>query len=395
MNYLIQAYACSTNQGGEYAVSWGWISCLDQVVDENDHIYVVSLTLTEQEIIAAGLKHTQLVPVKGMDKFNFLNYNSIYYYIWQKKAYRAVVDLKKNIDVLHIYSLSDFRKIGKWHKIKNVYKILGPVGGGQTCPRSLEVYDDKRSVITRNIINMICKYNPFYKFKTAKYSKIYACNRETQQFLKGSDLLVDVPLNDRFKNLEITKKISAIPTILFVGRLINKKGLLFLLDVLDYIDDNIPYKVVIYGDGDQKQLIKDKIIKKGLQTSVSMLGKIPYKDISSIYKDDYIFVLPSLRESGGSVLIEAMAHKLPIVALNMSLSTLLDERKCGLFVNINQSRENILKEFADSLVKLIKNPELRDFYGNNGYNFVNSELTWNNMIKEVYGKFLDSNSAKL
>lgn len=118
-----------------------------------------------------------------------------------------------------------------------------------------------------------------------------------------------------------------------------------------------------------------------------MPGDIPYNNISSVYRGDNIFVLPSLRESGGSVLIEAMAHKLPIVALNMSLCSILNEKQCGLFVETHQSKEMILKEFAKKLTELIQNPHLRTLYGNNGYKFVNEELTWESMIKKVYGEF--------
>ena len=386
MNYLIQAYACSPYKGGEYAVSWGWISHLDKLLKDDDRIYVTSLTLTQQNIIDFGLKHVEIISIDGLDIFRFLNYNSIFYHIWQSKAYKAVLNLQTNIDVLHIYSLSDFRRPGKWHKMKKAFKILGPVGGGQVCPKSLRCYDDK-SAIVRNIINIFCRYNPFYQHKVNQYSQIYACNLDTFHILKKSKFLIDVPLNDKFKGLQIEKDMETIPTILFVGRLINKKGILFFLDVLDQIDDNIQYKAVIYGDGIQKQTIIEKIFQKGLQEKISMPGDIPYNNISSVYRGDNIFVLPSLRESGGSVLIEAMAHKLPIVALNMSMCSILNKKQCGLFVETHQSKEMILKEFAKKLTELIQNPHLRTLYGNNGYKFVNEELTWESMIKKVYGEF--------
>ena len=50
MNILIQAYACAADKGGEFSVSWGWIRQLDKRVQEQDKIFVCSLTLTEHEI---------------------------------------------------------------------------------------------------------------------------------------------------------------------------------------------------------------------------------------------------------------------------------------------------------------------------------------------------------
>lgn len=387
MNYLIQAYACSSYQGGEYAVSWGWITHLSQAVSCKDKIYVVSLTLTQKELDDNNLKNIKLLKVKGMEKYNFLNYNQIYYKIWQKKAYFMVKKLKIDLDVVHVYSLSDFRQPGDWYKIKNTYTILGPVGGGQICPASLISYDDMSGKI-RQFINWFCKNNPLFRKKIGKFARVYACNRETQKYLKNAEILPDVPLNDSLKNLKIIKREHKVRTILYVGRLINKKGLKLLLDVLDYIDSNITYQVLIYGEGDQRDILEDIITKKKLEDKVFLKGKVPYNEISKTYQEGDIFVLPSLRESGGSVLIEAMAHQLPIVALDMSLAHLLNQKKCGMFVNINQKKEGVLKQFANILMKLLSNSELREFYGNNGYRYVNQELTWDNMIDEVYGEFI-------
>ena len=364
MNYLIQAYACSSVQGGEYAVSWGWITHLSN-----------------------GLKNVSVLNVEGMEKYKFLNYNQIYYMIWQYKAYRMIKKMNLKIDVVHSYSLSDFRFPGKWYKIKQAYSILGPVGGGQICPMALQGYDDKSGKI-REKINRIWKYNIFFKYKIKKYNRVYACNKETQEYLKNSNILVDVPLNNMFRNLEIKKRKHEIPTILFVGRLINKKGLKLLLDALKYVDKNLTYKVLIYGEGNQYEYLKKLIREKDLSEKVFLKGKVLYKDISDVYMKGDIFVLPSLRESGGSVLIEALAHKLPIVALDMALAHLLSEHKCGLFINTQQEKNEILLEFGNALSKLIKNLDIREEYGNNGYKYVNENLTWDKMINEVHGKFI-------
>ena len=110
--------------------------------------------------------------------------------------------------------------------------------------------------------------------------------------------------------------------ILYCGRLINKKGLMFLLDVVNLIPKSYPFEVWIYGEGNQKKELQDRIHQLALENIVSLKGFIPYTEMSNVYEKADIFVLPSLRESGGSVLIEAMAHGLPIVSLNMALSKL-------------------------------------------------------------------------
>lgn len=387
MNYLIQAYACSPYRGGEYAVSWGWITHLDKKVQDNDRIYVVSLTLTEKEITDFHLKHVQLVPISGMDRWKFLNYNAVYYRIWQRRAYSIIKRKKINLDVCHVYSLSDFRHPGDWWKLKKCKCIFGPVGGGQECSRALEKYDDKSGKL-RAIVNMMQIHNPIFKLKVAKFYKVYACNRETLACLGTGSILPDVPLNDQFSNLIFDKKENEVVTIISVGRLINKKGLILLLDVLALLDTQVKWECLIYGDGDQKEIIRRKIMELNLQDKVKIMGRIRYNVISEVYKNADIFILPSLRESGGSVLIEAMAHKLPLVALKMSLADVISEYNVGLFVNINQDKLSILKEFSHKIKRLIESQALRNECGENGYKYVNSELNWNRMIAEVYGEWI-------
>ena len=190
-----------------------------------------------------------------MKKWNFLNYNALYYRIWQRKVYTTIKKYEINIDICHVYSLSDFRLPGDWWKLKNCKTILGPVGGGQVCPDGLKKYVDKSGKL-RGIVNLIQTHNPIFRLKLSNLYKVYVCNRETQTCLNTGIILPDVPLNDKFSNLKIVKKEKDIVTIISVGRLINKKGLLFLLDVLSLLNTRVKWRCLIYGDGNQKEIIK-------------------------------------------------------------------------------------------------------------------------------------------
>lgn len=395
MNYLIQAFACLPNKGGEFAVSWGWITHLDKHVRKKDRIYVLSKTLKKSDIDAAKLKNVQLIDIeetKYMLKYQKkFGYNAFYHIMWMKAAYNTILKSKLKIDVVHIYSLSDFRKIGLWYKMKDVYMILGPVGGGQNTPINLWNYENLKGMI-REIINLSFKVNLIYKYRVKKFSKVYVCNKETQSYINHSKILIDVPLNERNRNLNIISTKNKMITVIFAGRLIQKKGLLFLLDVLTNIHTKKEWILKIYGEGEQKQEIEKKINELHLQNHVKMEGMVNYDEMSRVYEQGDIFVLPSLRESGGSVLIEAMAHKLPIVALDMGMAHLLKEKECGLFVNTKQKKKSILKEFSKNITQYIENDELRKCHGSNGYRFVNENLNWEKMLEEVYGDFIDTNN---
>lgn len=93
--------------------------------------------MTEHEIEKSGLKHVELIPVDNLDKFMKYSSKQYFYLIWQYLAYRTVKKKNLRLDVIHCYSLSDFRFPGFWSNMKGAYTIFGPVGGGQRCPKAL------------------------------------------------------------------------------------------------------------------------------------------------------------------------------------------------------------------------------------------------------------------
>jgi len=258
--------------------------------------------------------------------------------------------------------------------MKGAYTIFGPVGGGQRCPKALIRYDDKSHYL-RDFVNWLCKVNPMYALQVKKYDAKFVANYETKDYIKDANVLVDVPLDNNLQKLEILQRSNHIPTILCMGRLINKKGFLFFIDVLEKLPRELPFKVMIYGEGPQKDLIEKKINLSNVKNKIQLKGYVKHEDVRKIYEKADIFVVPSLRESGGSVFIEAMACALPVVSLDMALSRILKENQCGLFVNTEQSKNEIISEFANDIEKLVVDEKLRIQLGHNGYKFVNTQIT--------------------
>ena len=100
--------------------------------------------------------------------------------------------------------------------------------------------------------------------------------------------------------------------------------------------------------------------------------------------------LRTFRDSGGAVFVEAMAYRLPIIALNQSLSRELNDNKCGLFVNTEQSKNEIIKEFADKITLLIENRDLRQSLGENGFNYANSKFSLDYKFDTIYKNILQN-----
>lgn len=387
MNILLQVFSCDPQRGGEFAVSWGWIQKLNENLRDGDKIYVITRKGNIEKINQKNLKNVQIISVDYPQILNTIFKESgIMFMLWQYYAYKAAQRTKIKFDVIHVYSLSDFRRAGYWYRFDDSYTIFGPVGGYQMCSKSLEGYDDSQRL--RNWVNCYCRRSPIYKAKIKKYKKVYACNPETAEILPGAELLPDVPLNPIFKNLDIRREKNDVTTLLFCGRLIKKKGLLLLIDVISKIPDSYSIQLLIYGDGPLKEELELLIKSKNLKSKVFIKGSADYADMTEIYKNADIFLFPSLRESGGSVLIEAMAHKLPIIGLKKGLGQILSKKHVGLFIEANDIKDVIIENYKSAITELIDNPELRETMGNSGYIYVNREFTWDVMFSKVYGSIL-------
>ena len=72
------------------------------------------------------------------------------------------------------------------------------------------------------------------------------------------------------------------------------------------------YKVDIYGEGDQRSYLEKFVENSGLENKVIFHGKIPFDEMQNAYKNADIYALPSLCESTGTAVFEALANKLPV-----------------------------------------------------------------------------------
>ncbi|ACY47788.1 glycosyltransferase family 4 protein [Rhodothermus marinus] len=98
-----------------------------------------------------------------------------------------------------------------------------------------------------------------------------------------------------------------------VGRLSYPKNQLFLLQVISNINDP-DVVLVIAGEGELRMEIESEIYRRKLSDRVFLLGELPYEKVCDLLLASDIFVFPSLYESFGYALVEAMMMGLPVIA---------------------------------------------------------------------------------
>ncbi|MBU1118971.1 glycosyltransferase family 4 protein [Patescibacteria group bacterium] len=170
-------------------------------------------------------------------------------------------------------------------------------------------------------------------------------------------------------NVELFNKKVAQPdskhfTLLYVGRFAQKKGLPYLLRALASINDQSIRLKLVGGaprDNDFHNVIS--LIKKlSLEKRVDVMPPIKHTELPSIYQSANIFILPSVLEPMGKVVLEALASSLPVIVTKQGGVTEIVENKVNGTIVPPQNPQAL----ADAIIALKNNPTLQQKQIKNG-----------------------------
>lgn len=172
--------------------------------------------------------------------------------------------------------------------------------------------------------------------------------------------------------------------ILFVSRLIERKGLQFVIPKLKYIQEKSKKKLhlIIVGNGPYRENLEKIVAENKCGTIISFEGQKEKSELLPYYQNADVFILPSKKEGMPNVVLEAMACGLPIVMTPCEGSKELVTDN-GIISPID--------EFADNLAKLCMDEEMRKNMGENSLRRVKEHFRWES-IAQRYIQVLERKS---
>ena len=175
-----------------------------------------------------------------------------------------------------------------------------------------------------------------YRLIIKKASFITTVNQVFLKYLNKIDDQKIVYIPNMVK-IEKLKHKSKTKNILFVGRLVEKKGLKYLLEALAKIEKNLYQKLLVVGDGPLRNILEQQAVKLKLETKVKFLGNINFNQLLKLYQESMVLVVPSITPKGGdiegfpTVYVDAMANSCPIVTTNIEgIETMIKNQQTGL-----------------------------------------------------------------
>ena len=173
--------------------------------------------------------------------------------------------------------------------------------------------------------------------------------------------------------------------LLFVGRLVEKKGVSTLLEALATLIHQQRIILNVVGDGPKRMALEKQVLNLGLQDHVKFLGSKSHAEIARILHESDIFVAPSVTDKVGSQegipnsLKEAMASELPVVSTyHAGIPELVEHDHSGLLVP-----ERAPRQLARSINRLIENPHAWRPFGRNARNRVCRLYSTEVLLKEL------------
>lgn len=193
--------------------------------------------------------------------------------------------------------------------------------------------------------------------------------------------------------------------VLFVGRLVERKGPDFLVSAFKKVAGEVPNaKLVIVGGGPLDSGLEKQAKELRISEKVIFAGEIPNDELPNYYCAADIFVLPSIvdrngdREGQGVVYAEAMACKTPVIGTKTGgIPDVISHGEVGLLIPMEKEpgwTEKDAGSLADGIIRLLKGGKLRKQMGENAYKLVQNRFSWDKIAQKYVDIFREAARRK-
>jgi len=344
---VLSAYACRPGFGSEHLTGW------QTAVHLAPHCALTVLTrLKNQSFIEEALT-TQPIDVP----IEFLYYDlpktfvdlkergvistRVYYLLWQRLAFKSLRRelLERNFEIAQHLTFNSFESASVlWKYAKHC--IVGPIGGGMRVGDEILPLFHGRAILERlrNFRVGLSARNPLVRRTLARADYVFFANQETADLVGPmrtgpSEIMLDVGVDPRRFDQRSREKSAGGLRVLFAGRLEARKGIWLIPPLLERVVDRVPeLSMVILGTGPEEAALRKRLAEFIANGRVSMRGEVSHNAMLSAYRNTDCLLFPSLRDTSGTVVLEAMACGLPVLAIKHQGARLMLRPECSILV---------------------------------------------------------------
>ena len=397
MRLLVSAYACEPGKGSEPAVGWNWVQAL---VRRGYDVHVLTRTNNREAIEGDPAHQNPALTFHYYDLPRWMRAwkhhpGGIYFYylFWQAGAYRLARRLHaaQRFDRVHHVTFASYRQPSFMGGL-GIPFIFGPVGGGETMPAALRkglAWRNRLAEAVRNAGNSLIALDPLTR-RTFSRAEIIACTTaETMARIPAayrSKCIVQLAIG--IDEAEIHTPCSnepVAPHFLFVGRLLYWKGLHLAFSALARAWRTLPdVRLKIIGTGEDRAWLEARAREAGVTDLLEWVASTPHAEIAREYQQSLALLFPSLHDSGGMVVLEALAAGLPVICLDLGGPGAIATADCAMVIPARQGGEaSVVEALADGMIRIATDAALRSRLAANAICRA-QQLTWDRAAAHLY-----------
>lgn len=380
MKVLISAFAFSPLWGSEPAVGWNWAV---QIAREHDvtvltHAYFrahVDPVLAAPNAPQLQMEYLALEPRRGVFDEQLLN-SQFYYLRWQRASRKRILELlsRESFDLVHHLTWGSFRLAAPLHGLP-VPLVLGPLGGGERAPFALYrelPWKSKLKELARDALIFTGAIDPWVRRGWGDARLVMCRTPQTTaalpQRLRARSIVVhDIGTDDASaSSAAVAAADVAVPQAgrlrcLFVGRLIAWKGPHLALRAIALLRERgVEATLTIVGGGELEPFLRGLAQRLGIADAIDWVSHVPREQVLGLYASHDLFLFPSLHDSGGTVVLEALSRGCPVVCVDLGGPPHFVTAECGRVVQASDGAVDAVPgRLADELQRLAADPALR------------------------------------
>ncbi len=411
LKILLSAFSCQPHRGSEPAVGWN----VARVLAAQHEVWVLThhtdnFEPIKKELDENPLPNLKVVFLEVSKRFKIHEWGrlgeQVNYYLWQIAAYFAAkrlhrqerFDLMQHVTFVRYWTPSFLPLIGAPF-------VWGPVGGGESSPRSFfREFDFGGKVFEflRNAARRIGEFDPFVRAAAKRSRASVAVTEETAERLrqlgaKRIKIVSQCALNeaelDYFGRAKLPEDDAKI-IFISIGRLLHWKG--FQLGLRAFAAskiENAEYRII--GEGPDEKNLKRLAAALGIEKQVRFCGALSRQETFDQLAQSHVMVHPSLHDSGSFACLEAMAASRPVICLNLGGPAVIVSKECGFVISAIDPAQTI-DEIAAAMRRLADDGDLRRTMGENARKRAVEEFNWEKKIEifdDLYAEILRHENA--
>jgi glycosyltransferase involved in cell wall biosynthesis len=408
-NLLLCAYQCGPGLGSVSQIGWEWYSRLSQRIPltlvthtrNREALARNGAPLANSEVRYidtewfAGPLYRLASRIFRSSQHSVFLVSSLDFYVYDWQAFRELRRLSAlPWNLIHAVTPVSPIAATKLYRL-GLPLIVGPWNGGLQSPkmfpeimrqdaawlyplRSIGEWIDALTGCTRNAARILSAT------RATTESLPQSCRRRVCSLLENG---VDLSM---FQSADWNPAPSSITPleVIFVGRLVPFKGVSMLLEALARVRNEIAIRLTVVGDGPLRENLEREAAEREVADLVEFTGNLVLQQVATRMRRAHLFCLPSVRESGGAVLLEAMACALPVTAVDYGGPAEIVDDQVGRLLSA-AGREAVVRDLVSVFRDVVRQPETWRLKGLAGRQRAVEQYGWDAKISQALTIYRD------